>query len=251
MTFSRMCDLILASGFERVTRISYTGFLAAAITLCAETASWAGCVWRGTAPYCAGQCRNGEVPRQHSRSAGGLACITGDKVLCCAPEPEPAAQGNSANAIVKAYCSDYADRMTARMAEAVRLNCAFVSGGGWDASYTANERQCIGYGDTRTKVIPYNESSLGNELAACKKKAGGSETGGGQTATAVNGADVYPRNDGNSAKFCEMNPGDKGNFLGAKPREPRWLHLSGITGACGGRTGWVWKGDNGEDVSVR
>jgi hypothetical protein len=52
----------------------------------------AGCVWRGTAPFCNGQCKYGEITRDRlaigidSLPGFGETCISGDKVLCCTPE---------------------------------------------------------------------------------------------------------------------------------------------------------------------
>lgn len=38
--------------------------------------------WRGTAPFCAGECLPGEVEVQRSSSGDGASCWTGSKVLC-------------------------------------------------------------------------------------------------------------------------------------------------------------------------
>ncbi len=38
--------------------------------------------WRGTAPFCAGQCQAGEVQKGVSDSGDGGYCVTGHKVLC-------------------------------------------------------------------------------------------------------------------------------------------------------------------------
>ena len=67
-------------------------------------------------------------------------------------------------------------------------------------------------------------------------------------ATIVNGTDIYPANDGKSESFCSMAAKDTAKLLATKAGENRWLRVVGMTGACGGKTGWVWKGDNGEDV---
>ena len=72
--------------------------------------------------------------------------------------------------------------------------------------------------------------------------AGGGGGDGGKTATAVQATDVYPANDGNSRSICTMNASDKGKFLGKKPGEDDWVQLSGISGDCGGKDGWVWNG---------
>lgn len=56
------------------------------------------CVWRGTAPFCKGKCRPGELfIERTSRSLYGVAgtpvgysgqaCVSGSKALCCTPCP--------------------------------------------------------------------------------------------------------------------------------------------------------------------
>lgn len=44
------------------------------------------CVWRGTAPFCAGECEQGERGLQRTaHPAVGDSCLTGTKILCCKP----------------------------------------------------------------------------------------------------------------------------------------------------------------------
>ncbi len=49
--------------------------------------------WRGTAPFCDGQCLPGETQIATSKSGDGATCWTGHKVLCrsasaiCQPKP--------------------------------------------------------------------------------------------------------------------------------------------------------------------
>src|SRR5215471_7497889 len=38
--------------------------------------------WRGTAPFCSGECKPGEVQKGVSDSGDGGYCVTGHKVLC-------------------------------------------------------------------------------------------------------------------------------------------------------------------------
>jgi len=53
----------------------------------------AGCVWRGSAPYCDDHCANGET-LSRTRQDG---CVFGNKEFCCTPEetPPPAADSGS------------------------------------------------------------------------------------------------------------------------------------------------------------
>jgi hypothetical protein len=47
-------------------------------------ASGVTCRWRGTAPFCAGECRNGETQANPPPgSSSGSGCVTGSKVYCC------------------------------------------------------------------------------------------------------------------------------------------------------------------------
>lgn len=44
-----------------------------------------GCVWTGTSPVCDGGCDvKGHVVREISKTGDGTACVTGNKILCCA-----------------------------------------------------------------------------------------------------------------------------------------------------------------------
>jgi hypothetical protein len=111
-----------------------------------------------------------------------------------------------------------------------------------------------------SECLPYQQQCLAHAAADAAKKTGATTPPappptppptGGQTATGVNSTDVYPNNSGNSEALCTMNPGDTGKFLSAKADEVRWIRLSGISGECGGKSGWVWQGDNREDVSLK
>jgi hypothetical protein len=43
--------------------------------------------WRGTAPFCDGNCRPGEQELQRSKTGDGARCVTGTKVLCRNSDP--------------------------------------------------------------------------------------------------------------------------------------------------------------------
>lgn len=49
------------------------------------------CTWRGTAPFCSGECRAGEEDVRRDKSGNGAVCWTGSKVLCC-EEQAPGAE---------------------------------------------------------------------------------------------------------------------------------------------------------------
>ena len=64
-----------------------------------------------------------------------------------------------------------------------------------------------------------------------------------------NGTTVY--NQPGGEEICFTQPGDTGKVVQKKEDEPRWLLLAGITGDCGGKNGWVWRGDENQDVTLK
>lgn len=44
--------------------------------------------WRGTAPFCSGECKEGETAIRRDKSGDGAYCWTGTKVLCRNDEPQ-------------------------------------------------------------------------------------------------------------------------------------------------------------------
>ena len=44
------------------------------------------CRWRGTAPFCDGECRSGENLLATDPSGDGYQCLLGSKALCCQPD---------------------------------------------------------------------------------------------------------------------------------------------------------------------
>ena len=55
-------------------------------SLCVASAGRAD-TWRGTAPFCEGECLPGEVEIAQSTSGDGASCWTGHKVLCRNSQP--------------------------------------------------------------------------------------------------------------------------------------------------------------------
>ena len=51
------------------------------------------CQWRGRAPFCHGECEDGEIEVASDTSATGSSCWTGHKVLCCQKKASDAAIG--------------------------------------------------------------------------------------------------------------------------------------------------------------
>jgi len=64
-----------------LARVMVIAFIALAATAAqADT-------WRGTAPFCEGQCRAGERQVRTSDCGNGACCVTGHKVLCTTDAP--------------------------------------------------------------------------------------------------------------------------------------------------------------------
>ncbi len=139
----------------------------------------------------------------------------------------------------------------------VRLNYTWDSSqlgqsgeGSWDVT---NDGKLIG-GFTvkepgkKGKYYRWAGTRVSREAPAGTLTGGGTTTGGGETATMVNATTVYNQPGGNDV--CYTQPGDTGKVLQKQDGEPRWVLLSGITGDCGGKNGWVWRGDENEDVTL-
>ena len=56
--------------------------IALATMMCLLSPLARGDTWRGTAPFCDGQCLRGETEIGESRCGDGACCFTGHKVLC-------------------------------------------------------------------------------------------------------------------------------------------------------------------------
>jgi hypothetical protein len=142
-------------------------------------------------------------------------------------------------------CQSYADRSLQQIAEADRLGCDFERGGDyWKPDRQYQVDNCLSHGKSAASVAEYNLIGRDQILESCRQKI--ANTGnGGKTATAVAdtaGTDVYPDNTGESEKICTMNAGDTGAFVETKPDEANWVSLTGISGECAGKAGWVWNG---------
>ena len=65
-------------------------FLLANVAFAPDASATQTCVWRGTAPFCAGKCKAGEKGYERGLSGyaadGGADCVTGSKILCCSGE---------------------------------------------------------------------------------------------------------------------------------------------------------------------
>ncbi len=193
-------------------------------------AASAACVWRGTAPFCKGSCKNGEVERRRDNGASfgaedengneiepssGALCVTGSKALCCKDAPAaPKAEANPDCNIGGTVRTDIA-----------QSDCL-------EAQKTGCIRRLL------------NDEQYGNCLAANRRKNGKVITIGKKKrpVRAVQATDVYAGNDGQGDAICTMDAGDSGTLVTTKAGEEDWVEVRGISGGCGGKTGWVWNG---------
>jgi hypothetical protein len=153
---------------------------------------------------------------------------------CLAAQP-------GAIAAKKKVCGAYARRMDAMVKEAAKLNCAFLSGsGGWNQPFKHWNDQCVSTPNAETSLLPYNEGPLKQQLADCKKGAGG-DVGGGKTAKVVVATTVYSDASGNGAEVCHLIVGDTVTVLGP---DGNFTKISGNSGECKGKQGDVYTGDN-------
>ncbi len=57
--------------------------------------------WRGTAPFCAGECLQGEIEVGRNDTGDGGSCLTGSKALCRGNTPSPTCQPAQTNVACK------------------------------------------------------------------------------------------------------------------------------------------------------
>ena len=189
------------------------------------TAASAGCVWRGTAPFCSGSCKAGENQKLRTTtgveySGSGALCVTGSKALCCTAEAAPKAEANPDCNIGGTVRTDIA-----------QSDCE-------EAQKTGCIRRLL------------NEKQYGNCILANKPKPArdgrvvkfGKEDNSRRDVKAIQATDVYKSNDGDSEAICTMNAGDSAQWVVVKSGEPDWVRLRNISGECDGKFGWVWNG---------
>lgn len=85
--------VVLILGGWNMTRFKFVIAAIAALLLAGSLAPAKADTWRGTAPFCAGECLPGEKQIATSNCGDGACCATGHKVLCrnssptCKPKP--------------------------------------------------------------------------------------------------------------------------------------------------------------------
>ncbi len=198
------------------------------------TAASAGCVWRGTAPFCSGSCKAGENQKLRTTtgveySGSGALCVTGSKALCCTAEQAPKAEANPDCKVAGTVRTDIAQ---SDCTEAQQTGCI---------RRLLNDEQ---YGN----CILVNKRKAGKVVKLGKPKTPPSNTTAQKTASAVQATDVYDTNDGQSEARCTMNVGDSARYVSSKAGETDWVRLDRFSNDCGNKFGWVW---NGGSLSIK
>lgn len=142
-----------------------------------------------------------------------------------------------------AICNGYGDRMSAMANEARGLGCAVTNGAAWTSRREYWVSQCQARNMPASKgLMEYNEPELRKQLNDCKAALnGGGGTGtGGQTMKVVADVTMYNTYKQPNKDLCYLHAGDTLTKLSADGATGKWLHLSGNSGDCNGKTGYVW-----------
>lgn len=137
-----------------------------------------------------------------------------------------------------AICNGYGDRMSAMANEARGLGCAFTNGTAWSSAREYWVSQCEARNMPASKgLMELNEPELGRQLNDCKTAI---RRVGTQTIKVVANVTMYNTYKQPNKDLCYLHPGDTLTKLAADGATDKWLHLSGSSGDCNGRTGYVW-----------
>jgi hypothetical protein len=237
------------------------------------------CVWRGTAPLCAGECEQGETkattnPRNFGvfvpaggRVVGdyGEVCVTGSKALCCKEEfPE-----------FIAWCSRYADDAVEHAKKNLELICGLHKENAalWTDNRDAHLNECLShdgaYAEPTKKALSrvaalkkctaviQGPGKSGDIIKATPPPVGDAGTGpaptspaqppaGGQTATVIADVDVYQLVGGGGEQLGILYSNNSTTKVSlVEPCQNNWFHVKGDAVPKG--QGWVYSGKGGDD----
>ena len=152
-----------------------------------------------------------------------------------AAQPKPVEKPAPAT---EAICNGYGDRMSAMANEARGLGCAFTNGTAWTSRREYWVSQCQARNMPASKgLMEFNEPELRRQLNDCKVAL---KSVGAQTMKVVTGVTMYNTYKQPNKDLCYLHPGDTLTKLSPDGATDKWLHLSGNSGDCKGKTGYVW-----------
>jgi hypothetical protein len=135
-------------------------------------------------------------------------------------------------------CTAYGDRMSALTGEARGLGCKFVQLAPWNNPHDYWVNRCVAHsGDG---VADSEEAKLKERINECKTAGAGGGDTGAQTLKVVADVTMYNTYKRPNKDLCYLHPGDTLTKLSADGATDKWLHLSGNSGDCNGKTGYVW-----------
>lgn len=229
------------------------------------------CVWRGTAPLCAGECEQGETmattrpesfdlfvpPGSKVVGLYGERCVTGSKALCCKEEfPE-----------FVAWCSRYADDAVEQARKNLELNCGLhkENAARWTDNRDTHLNFCLGFdgayaeptqealhrvaGLKNCKAVTKGPSSIGDVI----KQGPAAEPApppppADKPVTVKLNVEVYDKAGGENAGAVvigELTAGTQGVFLVEPCNAEHWCHVKGNVPAG---MGWAWSGPGYESL---
>jgi jacalin-like lectin domain-containing protein len=155
-----------------------------------------------------------------------------------AAQPKPVENKPVEKPAIDAVCNGYGDRMSAMANEARGLGCAFTKGTAWSSAREYWVSQCQARNMPASKgLMELNEPELRRQLNDCRAAVKGV---GAQTMKVVTGVTMYNTYKQPNKDLCYLHPGDTLTKLSPDGATDKWLHLSGNSGDCNGRTGYVW-----------
>jgi hypothetical protein len=232
-----------------------------AILFIAGSPAQAGCRWDGTAPSCSGSCNSNET--EFLREGGltspfgsegvpdfGKACILGgSKALCCERCPSGLVWREKDGNRYDVVCVTPEERDG--LPESKPVTKLKIKSGCTIAGVPRpdiDDSDCLEAQTTGCVRRLLTDEQYANCLAANRRANGVIRQTGKRTqpkesgkATGISANTVYnePSDDTSEANTaCTMDAGDTAAVVSKGPQ--KWVRLSGISGQCGGGSGWVW-----------
>lgn len=153
------------------------------------------------------------------------------------PAPSPVSAGVQHEITCQYYAMN-----TKKAADANRRRSCGGTGARWTLNIDDHMAWCRSqHGDMR---IPDQETKARSDaLAACGNRSGTGDNGAGggsQTMSVVSGNTMYDTYRQPNKGICDLHTGDTLTALPSDENADKWLRLSGNSGDCNGKTGYVW-----------